>query len=195
MGGARYSIEWRSFSPRRDPIARVAVESVRPVEASDADRCFELLTLAIAELDGRRGGALLARQASGARIVSTASELVGALDDPDYLNLVGEFANEVVGMAQGHIEHVGSGVLHGIVDAYYVEPSARGVGVGEALLGSVLDWFADRDCAGVDALALPGDRQAKRFFEAHGFKTRLLVMHKETADAGDTEVARDGAGS
>ncbi len=32
-------------------------------------------------------------------------------------------------------------------------------------------------CLGVDAVALPGDRNTKNFFESFGLKARLLVVH------------------
>jgi GNAT superfamily N-acetyltransferase len=65
----------------------------------------------------------------------------------------------------------------GVVEAIYVEPQARAVGVGEALMDTALDWFRRRGCAGVDAVALPGARLTKNFFEEFGFTSRLLVMH------------------
>ncbi len=65
----------------------------------------------------------------------------------------------------------------GVVDAIYVEPSARMVGVGEAMIDLVMAWCAAQGCAGVDAPALPGNRPAKAFFEDNGFVTRLLIMH------------------
>jgi hypothetical protein len=30
----------------------------------------------------------------------------------------------------------------------------------------------------VDGIALPGDRQAKNFYESAGFKARMLTMHR-----------------
>jgi hypothetical protein len=35
-----------------------------------------------------------------------------------------------------------------------------------------------RGCAGIDALALPGHRTTKNFFEGSGFTARALVMHR-----------------
>ena len=66
----------------------------------------------------------------------------------------------------------------GIVDACYVEPEARGVGVGRALLDDLVAWFASSGCRGVDVTALPGDRATKNFLEGAGFKARLLTMHR-----------------
>jgi ribosomal protein S18 acetylase RimI-like enzyme len=68
--------------------------------------------------------------------------------------------------------------LLGEIEVLYVEPEARGVGVGEAIVGLLMDHFDQAGCRGVDAFALPGNRQAKAFFETHGFVTRMLVMHR-----------------
>ena len=46
------------------------------------------------------------------------------------------------------------------------------------LVGAIVEFCAERGCVGVDALALPGHRAAKNFFETHGFTARSLVMHR-----------------
>ena len=56
----------------------------------------------------------------------------------------------------------------GIIDACYVEPEARGVGVGRALIDSLVAWFTASGCRGVDVTALPGDRETKNFLEGLG---------------------------
>jgi GNAT superfamily N-acetyltransferase len=66
-----------------------------------------------------------------------------------------------------------------MLDACYVEPGARGVGLGRLLLDTTASWLAARGCRGVDGVALPGDREAKNFYESAGFKARLLTMHRE----------------
>ena len=77
----------------------------------------------------------------------------------------------------------------GVIEAIYVEPSARLVGVGEAMLDVVVAWFAERGCQGVDAPALPGSRPAKAFFEDHGFVARLLTMHHPLPASGRESMA------
>jgi len=46
------------------------------------------------------------------------------------------------------------------------------------LASTALGWLRDEGCAGVDGVALPGDRAAKQFFESAGLKARLLTMHR-----------------
>jgi GNAT superfamily N-acetyltransferase len=100
------------------------------------------------------------------------------LADPKRELVVGTLDGMVVGYGVGRTEDLGGDEVLGRVEALYVDPPARGVGVGEVVLARLLDWFAGQGCTGVDALALPGDRDTKSFFEAAGFKTRLLVMHR-----------------
>jgi GNAT superfamily N-acetyltransferase len=66
----------------------------------------------------------------------------------------------------------------GRIECVYVEPGARGIGLGSALIAALSRWFADRGCSDVDALSLPGDRTTKQLLELNGFKTRLLVLHR-----------------
>ncbi len=66
----------------------------------------------------------------------------------------------------------------GIIEAVYVTPCARGVGVGGAMLDRVVALFEQRGCTGVDVSCLPGDRYSKRLMENAGFKARLIVMHR-----------------
>jgi hypothetical protein len=39
-------------------------------------------------------------------------------------------------------------------------------------------WCREQACVGIDALALPGNRATKNFFEMLGFTARALVVHK-----------------
>jgi len=134
---------------------------------------------ALSEIDAARGGALFARREIG--LVAKALLRPGGLDrliaDPRRRVLVGTVDDEVVGLAIGRIDAVGETSV-GVLDACYVEPEARGVGVGRALLDELVRWFGTSGCRGVDVAALPGDRETKNFFEAAGFKARLITMHR-----------------
>jgi GNAT superfamily N-acetyltransferase len=128
----------------------------------------------LAALDGQRGGVLLAGGSISSDPVDDA--LGKAAGDDDHLLVVGTFDGLIVGFASAHCDRDRRQPI-GVVDAIYVEPSARLVGVGEAVMDLVVQWCASRGCRGVDAPALPGSRPAKAFFEDHGFVTRLLIMH------------------
>ena len=64
----------------------------------------------------------------------------------------------------------------------HVEPEAREVGLGEELLDAVIAWSRARGCSTLDAVALPGDRHTKNFFETFGMKARLLTVHVPLVD-------------
>ena len=66
-----------------------------------------------------------------------------------------------------------------VIEALYVEPDARAVGVGEALIDVVEEWAKARGCSGLDALVLPGMRDSKNFFEAFGLTARAIVVHRD----------------
>ena len=58
-----------------------------------------------------------------------------------------------------------------------VQPEARQVGVGATLLAPTVSWAASRGCDGIDAVARPGDRATKNFFESHGLVARAIIAH------------------
>jgi GNAT superfamily N-acetyltransferase len=155
------------------------VEGTRPARRDDADRCAELCREALDDLQRARGGPLFARRETG--LIAKALMRPGGLDrllaDPRRTVLVGTVDDTVVGMAIGRVDDVGE-VSLGIIDACFVEPRARGVGVGGALLEGLVSWFAAAGCRGVDVSALPGDRETKNLLEATGFKARLITMHR-----------------
>jgi GNAT superfamily N-acetyltransferase len=155
------------------------VEATRPAERADGGRCAELCQQALQELQQVRGGALFARRETG--LVAKAMLRPGGLDrllsDRRRLVLVGTLDDVVVGMATGRLDDVGEASI-GIMDGCFVEPGARGVGVGRALLDGLVAWFTAHGCRGVDATALPGDRTGKGLLESAGFKARLITMHR-----------------
>jgi len=98
--------------------------------------------------------------------------------DARCLVVMGTLDGVVTGMAVCHHEERGIHGRQGRLDACYVEPGARGVGLGRLLLDTALAWLESEGCAGADGVALPGDRTAKSFFEAAGFKARMITMHR-----------------
>jgi GNAT superfamily N-acetyltransferase len=148
------------------------VELARP--ATDADRasCVQLLGAALAHATSMRGGPALVGTA-------TAEDLLAGWADGDApaAVFVGEYEGAVVGVL-AVAAHERDGQRRGRIDCCYVEEDARGVGVGTALLEAAVQWCATSGCAGVDALALPGDRTTKQRLEAAGFTARLLTLSR-----------------
>lgn len=64
------------------------------------------------------------------------------------------------------------------VEAMYIDPPLRRVGVGEAMIDEVTRYAREQHAASIDVVALPGDGATKSFLEATGFRARLLVMHR-----------------
>jgi ribosomal protein S18 acetylase RimI-like enzyme len=151
------------------------VEAARPATAEDVPALAELAASAFEELQPTRGGAVfLAREARSAPFDET---LAADVADDDVCVLAGTIDSTIVGYAVGRTEALRDGSVLGVVSDLYVDEGARAVGVGEAMMASLLEWFTARGCAGVDATALPGNRATKNFFEESGFTARLLVMH------------------
>jgi GNAT superfamily N-acetyltransferase len=164
------------------------VEHARPATLEDLDVVVALWDMGVAELDGQRGGDLLA----GSLVRSDlAGSLRAALSDPDRLITLGFLESVPIGLASTYCDR-DRRELVGVVELIYVEPGARQVGVAEAMLGVVMPWCDAQGCVGVDAPALPGSRPAKAFFEDNGFLARLIVMHRSLPGAGPSEGGRRG---
>jgi GNAT superfamily N-acetyltransferase len=159
------------------------VEAARPATGQDLGRLAELAGLARDELRVSRGGEVWRLHESRADPLD--ASIAASLADPDQRVLAGTLDDVVVGYAAAHIETLrdGGGRL-GVIDDLYVEPEARGVGVGEALVGDMIAWLQESGCRGADGLALPGMRATKNFFEAFGFTARAIVVHRSFEEPG-----------
>jgi len=156
------------------------VEGVRPATEDDLPRLAELVRAAIAELSPMRGGAVWA--AREARPEPVEESLKASLTDDRTRVVVGTIDDFPVGYAAVHVERLNDGSRLGVVDDIFVEQEAREVSVGESMLRDLVSWCEAQGCAGMDAMALPGHRSAKNFFEESGFTARKLVMHHRLAN-------------
>ena len=152
------------------------MEGTRPAAAEDVPRIAELAELARVELTPMKGGALWAAREAIAPPFDTAYMTLLGRDDA--LVVVGTVDETVVGFGVATLERLRSGDTLGLVTDLFVEPDARAVGVGEAMAEALIAFCVGRGCVGVDALALPGHRAAKNFFEESGFTARALLMHR-----------------
>ncbi len=104
----------------------------------------------------------------------------GALADPDVSWCWrAPFDGVIVGYAVARLERSPTAPLLAVIEDLFTEPEARSVGVGEAMLGAVVEWGTERGAVGIDAMALPGARDTKNFFETFGLKARALVVHRD----------------
>jgi GNAT superfamily N-acetyltransferase len=151
-------------------------EAARPAAAEDVPRLAQLVAEAVAEQAEGRGGRIWSARET--RALPADASLAGLVADPDALVLAGTIDGTVVGYAVAVTEQLRTGDRLGVVTDVYVEEGARGVGVGEALLDQVVAWCDAAGCIGIDALALPGNRSTKNFFESFGFTARAIVVHR-----------------
>ncbi len=150
--------------------------SARSAGAEDEAFLSALRERARASVVGERGGSLYlagelprsfpAPEAGTAAPGTVSMTAVATIDGA----LVG-FADAVITLLDGERTLCR---LRGI----YVEPEAREVGAGEALLDLVTSWAVRAGATGIDAPVLPGAREAKNFFESAGLSARLIVMHR-----------------
>ena len=152
------------------------MEAARPATGDDVPRLAELVAEAVAEQAEGRGGRIWAARET--RALPAEASLAALVADPNALVLAGTIDGTIVGYAVTVTEQLRTGDRLGVVTDVYVEPGARGVGVGEALLDQVVAWCEAAGCIGIDALALPGNRSTKNFFESFGFTARAIVVHR-----------------
>lgn len=144
--------------------------------AADLGVLGAMAEAAIAELTPQRGGAVWSQTA--ARVMPLDAGLRHELDDPDALVIVGTIDTTVVGYAACHVEPLHDGRAIARITDLYVLPDARKVGVGEAMMVTLEEWARERSLVGLDAVALPGDRDTKNFFETFGLVARAIQVHR-----------------
>lgn len=156
----------------------MVMESTRLAGEGDLALCAEMLERALADARSQRGGATLAGAATPEQLLGRWRAGGGAAEVAATLQ-VGEFNHVVVGLAAATAApRPGMSGLSGRIECCYVDEGARGVGVGSALLTSVVEWCRTLGCQDVDALALPGDRASKQRLESAGFTARLLTLSR-----------------
>ncbi len=147
-----------------------------PATLADVADVEALGKAALAEKQDQRGGGLLLRT----QFADGLSEetIAGAVQSENKMIWVGELSDAAVGFAQAELKNLDDGGRIAELQALYVMPGARGVGVGESLMEAVLAWAEASGAEGVDSVALPGDRATKNFFEQFGLKARAILVHR-----------------
>ncbi|MFB6087478.1 MAG: N-acetyltransferase family protein [Haloarculaceae archaeon] len=135
-------------------MRRVTVRQARP--ADDVD----LLSVAEAAIrDGASETYSPAEVAAWAPDLGDVGEYESALDSDEYLVLVAELDDSVVGYGVLQVEH-------GSLLALYVDPTAGDGGIGSTLLGNVETSARFNGAATLDLLAA---RNSVGFYERHGY--------------------------
>lgn len=123
----------------------------------------------------RGGPVFLQREAPGG---PHEARLASAIDADERLVLCGTIDDTVVGFATMQCEVLRNDDTIGRIDELFVLPEARGVAVGEHLMEALVERAHQWGCRGLDAVALPGDRETKNFFETFGLKARAILVHR-----------------
>jgi GNAT superfamily N-acetyltransferase len=148
------------------------VEVARPAGAADRAGCLRLASEALEAAGALRGGTTLRGDATAESLLTRWTAEGGGVQ-----LFVGEYEGALVGLAA--VSTVTAGERRrGLIECCYVEPDARGVGVGTALMDAAVAWCGARGCTEMDAVALPGDRASKQRLEAAGFTARLLTLSR-----------------
>jgi GNAT superfamily N-acetyltransferase len=151
----------------------VPTASVRPAEDADVAVVVAMAEAAATALHGSRGAELMLLRESQP---PDAAEIAEWLRAGDAAVRIGLLDDVPVAAAVAHLEVLTGGTRLAVVTMLWVDEEARGMSVGEALLADLVDWARHAGCDSIDAYALPGERITKNFFEAAGFKARLLTV-------------------
>lgn len=158
------------------------MEAARTAQAADLDAVVALARQGIAELTPHRGGSVFSRREVHAEPLPDAIEGAVTGTDPRRRGVVGTVDDVVVGYGLAHVETLHDGACLVVVTDLYVDPDARGIGVGEAMMDELVAYARSVGAIGIDAVALPGDRQTKNFFETFGLTARAIVVHRSLRD-------------
>ena len=150
--------------------------AARRATDSDAARLIQLDAEARASVVAQRGGALY--------LVHDSSAFDPALfGEPGALVVMGTIDEIAFGYAVAVEDKLSDGTVLTSLRGLYVDPAARELGVGEAMMDLVLAWCLERGSRGIDAIALPGDRATKNFFEGFGLTARAIVVHRALGES------------
>lgn len=152
------------------------MHGARQAVSADLSDLEALAVAAIAEMREHRGGELWSRTIGRREPLGPALAL--AIADPRHLLLCGTYDGITVGYAVVHLAPLSDLRELAIVDDLYTLPDARHVGVGEAMMDLIVPWATAAGACGIDAVALPGMRDTKNFFESFGLVARAIVVHR-----------------
>lgn len=154
------------------------MEGARAAVVGDLDALEQLVRRGTAELQAQRGGPLWSRREAHPEPIRPLLEqaLTGA--DPAARVVVGTVDDTVVGYGWARLERLHDDGLVLVISDLYTEPEARAIGVGEAMMAVLESEARAAGAVGIDAIALPGDRHTKNFFETFGLTARAIVVHR-----------------
>lgn len=140
---------------------------------------------------GRYGGALMRQhhELDPQRFITTANPergygrfLVSQLGDPETVVVVAERAGAVVGYAYATLEPMSWNDLRdacGYLHDVFVDPAARGGGIGARLVKAAIARLEARGAPRVVLMSAARNEPAQRLFERLGFRRTMVEMTRE----------------
>ena len=168
------------LSLRSTHLTGVSLENARTARAEDSKELEKLASKANEEMIEKRGGPTL--DLLNPYRGDLSSMLFEAFESEDSEIVVGTIDEVIVGFGIAETYELQDGAPHVSIKSLYVEEGARSVGVGEAIMEEILSWANSRKAKAIDAVALPGDRATKNFFETHGLVARAIIVQKTLSE-------------
>jgi len=154
-------------------------EVVRRATSNDVSELSRLEALARDGLREVRGGALRLQECP------PVGDWTSVLVDPTRVVLVGSLDGAIVAYLVMLLSPSKNRLL---ISHVYVEVEGRELGLGDSMVEQAIAVALDADLGGIEAVALPGDRETKNMFERAGLTARKLTVYKSLrSSAGDSQ--------
>ena len=145
---------------------------VRPATRDDIESLVRLQAAARDGLTDVRGGRLRLRECP------VITEWAGLLSNDAVVVLVATLVDVVLGymvlMLRPEIDR-------GVITHAFVEEGARELGLGDTMVEHAIMAVRAAGLPGIEAVALPGDRDTKNLYERAGLTARKLTVYKSLA--------------
>lgn len=145
-----------------DPVVRLAT-------ADDIEELGWLQDRARSALVGVRGGELRLRECHAI------TDWRAVLADPGTAVYVGTLDAAVLGYL---VVQFRGEVDRGVITVAFVEEGARELGLGDTMVEHAIADVRSHGLTGIEAVALPGDRETKNLYERAGLTARKITVYK-----------------
>jgi ribosomal protein S18 acetylase RimI-like enzyme len=142
---------------------------VRQAGIDDIDALERLQAMARDGLTDVRGGQLRLRECE------PVTDWQALFADPNAVVFVGSLLDVVLGYM---VMNLRADIDRGVITHAFVEPGAREHGLGDTMVEEAVAAVRGAGLSGIEAVALPGDRETKNLYERAGLTARKLTVYK-----------------